>query len=386
MTVNTKILDGKKIVKTKVLIDCGAQGAFIDERFAKEHRLLLLRLKKEIPVSNVDETPNRNGPIKYLTQLPVKIDGNIISTEFFISHLGKENVIFGLPWLEMVNPIVDWAKKTLKIDPKQIRKLTKLLTTNRAIQVHKVDLERKKMRSKEAFAEELRNLHPRKKLTVSIEEIPDEETVHIAVNKLPDQYEDMPALVPDTEDEEEEEETIEGDLLIAYLQGESMKPELEEKEPLNQPIQVDNGEISIRAKTSISQSLVHGTETKERRPFEDLVPKEYHEYRSVFEKTASERFPKKRPWDHRIDLKPEFIPKKSKIYPMNQKEEEEMNKFIEDNLKKGFIHKSTSPQASPFFFVAKKDSQALRPCQDYRYLNESTIKNTYPLPSINNLL
>jgi len=67
MTVDTRILDGKKIVETKALIDCGAQGAFIDERFAKEHRLPLLRLKKEIPVSNVDETPNRNGPIKYLT-------------------------------------------------------------------------------------------------------------------------------------------------------------------------------------------------------------------------------------------------------------------------------------------------------------------------------
>jgi len=118
MTVDTRILDGKKIVETKALIDCGTQGAFIDERFAKEHRLPLLRLKKEILVSNIDETPNRNGPIKYLTRLPVKIDGNVISTEFFISHLGKENIILGLPWLEMVNPIVDWAEKTLKIDPK----------------------------------------------------------------------------------------------------------------------------------------------------------------------------------------------------------------------------------------------------------------------------
>jgi len=63
-----------------------------------------------------------------------------------------------------------------------------------------------------------------------------------------------------------------------------------------------------------------------------------------------------------------------------------MNKFIDDNLKKGFICKSTSPQASPFFFVSKKDSQALRPCQDYRYLNESTIKNVYPLPSIDDSL
>ena len=40
-----------------------------------------------------------------------------------------------------------------------------------------------------------------------------------------------------------------------------------------------------------------------------------------------------------------------------------------------------SPMASPFFFVKKKDGK-LRPCQDYRYLNEWTIKNAYPLPLI----
>jgi len=67
-----------------------------------------------------------------------------------------------------------------------------------------------------------------------------------------------------------------------------MKPKPEEKEPLNQPVQVDNGKILIRAKTSISQSLAHEMETKEKKPFEKLVPKEYHEYQSVFEKTASE--------------------------------------------------------------------------------------------------
>jgi len=67
-------------------------------------------------------------------------------------------------------------------------------------------------------------------------------------------------------------------------------------------------------------------------------------------------------------------------------EEREMNKFIDNNLRKGFIQESASPQASPFFFVAKKDSKALRLCQDCGYLNESTIKNTYPLLSIDNLL
>jgi len=56
MNVDTKIIDEKKIVKMKVLIDCGAQGTFMDERFAKKHQLPLLWLKSEIPVSNIDET------------------------------------------------------------------------------------------------------------------------------------------------------------------------------------------------------------------------------------------------------------------------------------------------------------------------------------------
>ena len=37
--------------------------------------------------------------------------------------------------------------------------------------------------------------------------------------------------------------------------------------------------------------------------------------------------------------------------------------------------------ASPFFSVNKKDGK-LQPCQDYRYLNDWTIKNSYPLPLI----
>jgi len=294
MINDTKILDGKEIVETKVLIDSGAQGAFIDERFAKEHQFLLLRLKKEIPISNVDETPNWNRPIRYITQFPVKIDGNVISTEFFISHLGKENVILGLPWLERVNPIIDWAKKTLKIDPERIKKPTKVLATNRIIQALKVDLVRKKMRSKEAFAEELRNLHNRKKPAVTIEEVPDEDAtpkferlpdtekpILIAVNELPDDYEDMLALVPDPDEEDKEDELTEGDLLIAHISGDTAKaiPEQEEeKNPLSQPVQVENNEIVIRAKTSVSQNLAHRAEIIEKRSFEELVPKEYREY------------------------------------------------------------------------------------------------------------
>jgi len=42
--------------------------------------------------------------------------------------------------------------------------------------------------------------------------------------------------------------------------------------------------------------------------------------------------------------------------------------------------------ASLFFFVSKKDSKKLRPYQDYRHLNEGTIKNAYLLPRVDELL
>ena len=41
--------------------------------------------------------------------------------------------------------------------------------------------------------------------------------------------------------------------------------------------------------------------------------------------------------------------------------------------------------ASPFFFIKEKTGK-LRPIQDYRKLNEITIKNKYPLPLMSELL
>jgi Reverse transcriptase (RNA-dependent DNA polymerase) len=58
---------------------------------------------------------------------------------------------------------------------------------------------------------------------------------------------------------------------------------------------------------------------------------------------------------------------------------------LKENLDKGFIRPLQSPMASPFFYVTKKDGK-LRPCQDYRYLNDWTTKNAYPLPLISEIM
>ncbi|KAL1268467.1 hypothetical protein QQF64_033830 [Cirrhinus molitorella] len=58
-----------------------------------------------------------------------------------------------------------------------------------------------------------------------------------------------------------------------------------------------------------------------------------------------------------------------------------MKAYIQEELAKGFIRPSTSPASAGFFFVKKKDG-GLRPCIDYRALNDITIKFRYPLPLV----
>ena len=70
---------------------------------------------------------------------------------------------------------------------------------------------------------------------------------------------------------------------------------------------------------------------------EELVSKEYHQYRKVFSKEESERMLIRKPWDHAIELKETFKPKKGRLIPLSCKEQEEVSAFIDDQLKKGYI-------------------------------------------------
>ena len=70
---------------------------------------------------------------------------------------------------------------------------------------------------------------------------------------------------------------------------------------------------------------------------------------------------------------------------MSQNELKAQKEWIDDNLAKGFIQPSSSPEASPILFVKKKEG-SLQPFLDYQGLNKGTIKDCYPLPLINETL
>jgi hypothetical protein len=157
----------------------------------------------------------------------------------------------------------------------------------------------------------------------------------------------------------------EGDRLIAVMEEEE-----EEREWL-------------RAHETTATKIAAANQIK--RTWEEMVPAHYLDHRKVFEKQTFDALPDRGRWDHAIELTPGSKPLDCKIYPLSRPEQEQLDEFLKENLDTGRIRSSKSPMASPFFFIKKKDGK-LRPVQDYRKLNEMTIKNRYPLPLISELI
>ena len=119
-----------------------------------------------------------------------------------------------------------------------------------------------------------------------------------------------------------------------------------------------NHEIyKLNTKISASQVLAQKSKQKDNQTTEQMVPEEYHKYLSPFNKKKSKQFPPARPWDHKIKIKPIFKPKAFKPYKLFFAEIKEQEKFVKENLQKGYIKHSKSLIASPFFFVAKKNGK-----------------------------
>ena len=318
----------------ETLIDSGAGGEFIDQNYARTLTLPLQNLMKPIPVLNVDETLNKKGIIKHYINLDLDIFGQKQMMHLLVTGLEKQKMILGFPWLQKHNPIINWQTGTFEWQhiPWKIK-----------------------------FRKQIKNLlvEPLLKPTITKEKDPDEwmtQTVNVLGTDC-------------------------WDALISPL-IEIQEQIMDEGTWINPK----KSSVWICSKTNLATDMaITENLKKEDLTDEQIVPPEYHEYLDIFDEKWASWFPDKRPWDHKIEMKPGFEPKSFKNYNLTLAEQDELNKFLKENLEKGYIWKSESPMASPFLFVKKKDGK-LWPCQDYQFLNEWTIKNAYPLPLISEIM
>uniref|UniRef100_A0A0W0F7V1 Retrotransposon gag domain-containing protein n=1 Tax=Moniliophthora roreri TaxID=221103 RepID=A0A0W0F7V1_MONRR len=99
--------NGTEIVEGKALIDSGAGGRFISEEEARKTKKPWNKLTKPIKVYNVDGTWNKIGWIMHTITVDISIGDREMSETLFISGLGPEQMILGLPWLQDHNPDID---------------------------------------------------------------------------------------------------------------------------------------------------------------------------------------------------------------------------------------------------------------------------------------
>jgi hypothetical protein len=133
----------------------------------------------------------------------------------------------------------------------------------------------------------------------------------------------------------------------------------------------------------IQDMLFEEDETKPREPTE--LPEAYKDFSAVFDKKMADVLPEHRPYDMAIDLQPGATVPWGPIYTLSTAELQALKDYLDDSLAKGAIRPSKSPAGAPLLFVKKKDG-TLRPCVDYRRLNEITVKNRCPLPLIGEML
>ena len=142
------------------------------------------------------------------------------------------------------------------------------------------------------------------------------------------------------------------------------------------------GPVEIN-RTHTSVEMAHKY-TSEHGKEEVILPEEFKRHTALFSDEEANKFPPTRgEGDHKIVLM-DTAPTRfnCKVYPLSRDEQEAENKFINENLEKGYIAPSDSPYSFSTFMVPKKDSKEKRYIIDYRPLNTVTQKDVTPLPNL----
>lgn len=99
----------------QAFLDSGAAANFIDFDFVSLVAPSLIPLFPPIQVSIIDMTPLHAGLVKFRTP-EIKLVVGALHVEFCSFLVMKNlsvNIILGLPWLQIHNPVIDWQSQDL---------------------------------------------------------------------------------------------------------------------------------------------------------------------------------------------------------------------------------------------------------------------------------
>ena len=355
-----------------VLIDCGATGNFVSKSFASANGFRLAASPDTVQMAN-----GQLQPADGVYRARLSIGSYRDSLELTATTLEGYDVILGMPWLHQFNPKVDWREHTLSFlgtDNKQ-HVLRRALTG--AAQVkgsngtnsHRLNL---------VSSKQVEQQHRKGLLSFACVVYP---------AQLAAATKQAGAASGPWGSSSSSSTRSEPSGLAAVHRGLAQGHRVSGS-ALSQAIQGHrvNG-------THISSWAAVGSSTSSSKPSNSdaeavalaaashrtLAP-----YRDVFPETLPAGLPPSREVDHKIELVPGSSPPSRGLIRLSASELVELKKQLDELLKAGFIRPSKSPFGAPILFVKKKTGE-MRMCVDYRALNNITIKNSYPLPRIDEL-
>jgi len=107
--------DISELHSIKALLDCRATRSFIDRDFVYSKEINTRTLSCNIPVFNVDSSPNEAGQISEVVDVVLWYKTHSERMFLAVSRLRKQSLILGYDWLKDHNPKIDWEKGEVKM-------------------------------------------------------------------------------------------------------------------------------------------------------------------------------------------------------------------------------------------------------------------------------
>jgi len=107
--------DTSELYSVEALLDCRATRSLIDRDFVHSKGMNTWTLSHNIPVFNVDGSPNEAGQISEVVDVVLHYKTHSERMLLAVSGLGKQNLILGYDWLKDYNPKINWEKREVEM-------------------------------------------------------------------------------------------------------------------------------------------------------------------------------------------------------------------------------------------------------------------------------